>query len=559
MTPTWTSSAGCQVVLYGAKSTQDKRNSISTQLADGRALADTNGWEIIGQYDDEGFSAYSGNRGQGLIDAEAHATRAAAETGSVVMLVTQAHDRFARGAGDKPGASDSLGEVWHRCRRKNVWLRSAEDDEELRDEASVAAVGRRAHIDSARKAKSVRNGQKRRKARGMHTGGPRKFGYEFARYPDGITIADAPMLVHPTESVIYREQIYGPAMAGLNARAIVHALTDAGVPTTTTNGRWHPSTIRKILLDPFYAGKVRQLDSDELVDGEHTALVSYEDWLALQALRAGQAHNRGGRKPTGNRALFVNRHLRCGQCGGVMGYRSKPNRTGGKWERYVCCERERDARSCSQPPVEVDALEQAAVRALMHETGSVSGLAQRRLAEHHGAVELTEAQLIDARRQVAQSHERGQRAETDYLDGRLPVELYERAVKRVSGERVAAEAQVSQLEQHLGALRDRAQHVDVERAMISAMQELVSALTGDNPDHARTVLRRAFPVITLRATEGRLWLDLGAPDDAWVTTRLDDELGALYADRPVLSGGSATTGHDVLTLAPVVAEVELGT
>ena len=122
-------------------------------------------WTVVADFSDEGFSAYSGNRGPGLEAAKASATRAAAEFGTTAMLIAQAHDRFARGAGDRPGAPQSLGEIWHEMRRLDVHLRTVEDDEELRDEAAVAAVGRRAHIDSARKSKSVKKGMKRRKAK----------------------------------------------------------------------------------------------------------------------------------------------------------------------------------------------------------------------------------------------------------------------------------------------------------------------------------------------------------------------------------------------------------
>ena len=53
-------------VIYAAKSTEDKHGSIGTQLEDCRALAERNGFEVVGEFTDEAFSAYSGNRGPGL-------------------------------------------------------------------------------------------------------------------------------------------------------------------------------------------------------------------------------------------------------------------------------------------------------------------------------------------------------------------------------------------------------------------------------------------------------------------------------------------------------------
>ena len=60
-----------------------------------------------------------GNRGPGLEQAKARAVSTAAEHGRCV-LVAQDADRFARGAGDAPGAADHLGEVYFAMKRQGV-------------------------------------------------------------------------------------------------------------------------------------------------------------------------------------------------------------------------------------------------------------------------------------------------------------------------------------------------------------------------------------------------------------------------------------------------------
>ncbi|MBA2637328.1 MAG: recombinase family protein [Solirubrobacterales bacterium] len=173
-----TDHSGAPAILYGAKSTQDRRRSLKTQLEDAREFAEEHGWNVVAEYKDEGFSAYSGNRGPGLRSAEMHAARLAAEAGTPCMLVTQAADRFARGAGDAPGASEHLAEIWHRWRRFNVWMRTAEDDEYMHSAERVAQRGELAHLESKRKSRSVTKGMRRRRqgdqAEGQlprHTGG----------------------------------------------------------------------------------------------------------------------------------------------------------------------------------------------------------------------------------------------------------------------------------------------------------------------------------------------------------------------------------------------------
>src|SRR5262245_7709590 len=109
-------SATTVAVIYAAKSTEDRKGSIATQLKDARALAEREGWEVVGEYQDEGFSAYHGNRGAGLEKAKEAAIKAAAG-GAKCLLVVQHSDRLARGAGDAPGAADHLGELYFQLRR----------------------------------------------------------------------------------------------------------------------------------------------------------------------------------------------------------------------------------------------------------------------------------------------------------------------------------------------------------------------------------------------------------------------------------------------------------
>src|SRR4051812_18777182 len=99
-------------VIYAAKSTEDKHGSIPTQLDDCRAMAKREGWEIVAEFTDEGFSAYSGNRGPGLVRA-----RQMAAGHAPAILVVQHSDRLSRGAGDAPGAAEHLGEILFWARR----------------------------------------------------------------------------------------------------------------------------------------------------------------------------------------------------------------------------------------------------------------------------------------------------------------------------------------------------------------------------------------------------------------------------------------------------------
>src|SRR5436190_10942814 len=162
-------------ILYAAKSTEDVRGSIATQLADCRALAEREGFEVVGEYQDEGFSAYSGNRGPGLEAAREHAS----SVGGV--LVAQHSDRVARGAGDRPDAADHLVEVVVTLRRAGVELRTCQDDffaDSRIGLVMASLMGQRNTEDSLRKSEATKAGKRRAWERGEFGGGPTPDGFE---------------------------------------------------------------------------------------------------------------------------------------------------------------------------------------------------------------------------------------------------------------------------------------------------------------------------------------------------------------------------------------------
>jgi DNA invertase Pin-like site-specific DNA recombinase len=145
-------------ILYAAKSTEDKHGSIPDQIVKARDLSEKEDWSMRGEFSDEGFSAYSGNRGPGLEEAKAAAIELAAEQGEC-LLVALHSDRVARGAGDEPGAAEHLVEVVAHLRRHGVRLRTVEDDFFADDRIGLlmaAVQGQRNSEDSLRKAESVR-------------------------------------------------------------------------------------------------------------------------------------------------------------------------------------------------------------------------------------------------------------------------------------------------------------------------------------------------------------------------------------------------------------------
>ena len=480
-------------VLYAAKSTADTHGSIPTQLEDCRALAEREGWEIVGEFRDEGFSAYSGNRGPGLEDAKRAAAAAATERGEAV-LVAQHSDRLARGAGDKPGAADSLVEVWHAMARLSVRLRSVQNDVMLSDPLLVAASSKLAHEESLRKSSAVKSGMKRRREAGKHHGGPAAYGY---------TYRDGDLVPVEAEAVIVR-RIFGEYLAGASQLAISKNLTTDRIPTKS-GGNWHQGTVRGILANPINAGMIP--DGDDVVPGVHEAIIDMPKWRKVETMRKAGARTGSGRKSAG-RHLFRKGMLRCGECGEAMVPRTSPNRASAPTEVYRCYGRHRDVTSCAMRPLpraEID----VAVYRYFEQVGldveatraAVAEATDRKVAE-------IKALRVGAEKEAQLADDRLARVRRHFQDGSITADDWADQRDQLTEERDAAQAEAERLRTSEQETADGGALVDVEAETLRRLAAIRSAMVGEITDAAGTDAVRAS---LSRLFEGFV-VHLGTPD-----------------------------------------------
>ena len=149
---------------------------------------------------------------------------------------------------------------------------------------------------------------------GMWTGGQQVLGFD---------VKDKRLVVNKREAETVRE-IFGLYLDLGSARKVARALRDRGI----RNKRWRTkggamrggkpfqlSTLLRFLANPLYAGKLRA--GDEIVDGQHEAIVDEEVWQAVQDRLAG---NRQAEPSTfrNKREALLKGLLRCGRCGRAM-------------------------------------------------------------------------------------------------------------------------------------------------------------------------------------------------------------------------------------------------
>jgi DNA invertase Pin-like site-specific DNA recombinase len=278
-------------VIYAAKSTEDVRGSIATQLEDcRRAIEREGGRRAFAERSDESASAFRGSRGPGLVAAKRDATQFASRHGAAELWV-QHSDRLARGDGL---TADHLAEVYFEMRRAKVQVRSVEDDGTFTNPMLVAAIGERNREDSARKSLATRAGKRRRWKGGKVIGGPVHDGYKLAAELDEqgkpITERDGRVVykrVTDPERAPIIERILAMVEAGHSPGAVARSLNQDGLRTAY----------------------------GERSEGDHEALIEHERWERIVAgLKrpdpVAAQRRRQGRRPAEEYLLRANRLLR---------------------------------------------------------------------------------------------------------------------------------------------------------------------------------------------------------------------------------------------------------
>jgi DNA invertase Pin-like site-specific DNA recombinase len=450
-----------KAILYAAKSTEDKHGSIRTQLADTRAMAEREGWEVIGEYADESASAWSGDRGPQLAAAMEHAER---EQG---VLVVQHTDRLARGDGVK---ARHLIELYLWAAKAGVSLRSIQDDSTCENLIMAAVMGERNAEDSRRKSLAVKAGMKRRREAGKYHGGPPAY---------GTTYLDGEQVPVEAEAATVR-RMFAELVAGSSQLAITRGLIADSIPTAR-GGKWHQGTVRQILANALYV---------------ELGIIDPDTWAKAEALRESRRRTYATGRPPAGRHLFRKGMLRC-ECGEALVPRTDSNRSGEPYEVYRCYGRHRDPESCSMPPIPRADVDTAVYR-YFEEVGLDFEATKKAISEGRDQrLAQVRALLAAAEKEAAQIDEGRTRVERDYLNGELSAKGYDRMIERLDKEQPAAQAEVERL-------RIQAKNVAQDGAVLDAESETLHALAGLRRAIAGEI-RDADGVAAVRAALSRLF------------------------------------------------------
>jgi site-specific DNA recombinase len=474
-----TADAVIPAVLYAAKSTPDEKESNISQLDECRRRAIFElGRLLVSEHREDNKSGWKGDRGDEL-EAALTAAEAAAEEHGVAELWVWKSERLARGSGRKNEAR-SLLEVYTRCKRAGVTLRSVIDDEYVQDEAMVGMASKMAEKYSADLSANVRQATRREAKNGRYLGPP-PLGYR----REGER-RESHLVVDPDEAAIVR-RIFGEFVKGRSMTQIAKDLNADKVPTKK-GVHWRQAQISGMVRNPIFIGKVRF--EEEVYEGIHDAIVE-EDTFDQARRLLDKRPSRPGRPPTAKRHLFLNGFLRCAACGDPM---VPCIRAAANYEYYECSGRVHGCKTGAVRRRDID----EDVLAYFEQSFYDADETRRQLAVRTAqrASELA-ALLAGAEGQARESEARLSKVKRDYTHGDLTVAEWRDLRAELEPEATAATAEVDQLRQQLAEARSDAAVSDADAEVIAQLARIRAEVAGEvdaapDLDAVRAVLTRLF-------------------------------------------------------------------
>jgi site-specific DNA recombinase len=242
----------------------DNHYSLDNQEQRAADLAKSKGWRVVRVEKDVASGKDTNRRGyQELIGA--------IDKGQIDCVVVYRLDRLSRNVRDVYDFLDLIKE------RDIAFVSITEgfDTTTAMGRAMLGVAAVFAQLTREMIAENVKDGLMRRAQAGLYNGnqcGP--YGYQYGK-------ANNNLVVVPEDAERVREIFTLFADRKWGANKIASYLNESGVPSR--EGRqWSTATIRVILRQPAYIGKIRW--HDQVFDGKHDPIISQELWDAAQAL-----------------------------------------------------------------------------------------------------------------------------------------------------------------------------------------------------------------------------------------------------------------------------------
>ena len=279
---------------------------------------------------------------------------------------------------------------------------------------------------------------------------------------------------------------------GKGAKAIATKLNLLQIPPQKAD-RWECVSVRKILKNPIYAGKIlwhTKKDGDILAEGHHEGIISYESFCEVQKRMKKKAvpQTQVGTELKN----YYHDVMFCGNCGHQMRRRPAKIRDG----YMLCLRNEYRGKVCCSPIEIVDEAVLAAVRARLNdlELSASNSHTQSQQTQHeeqqNKAVEEMQAALQKLKKQKDKLYTL---LETDVYTTEVFVErlnIVEKQEKELKIELEHLRAEQEQIENHLDA-----------NASVAFLRQLLDEFSDAQPKRRNELLKQVIGKIVYYKTE----------------------------------------------------------
>jgi DNA invertase Pin-like site-specific DNA recombinase len=410
---------------------------IARQRQDCTKLAEARGWEIVEEFADDDFSAFSGKPRPGY-----NRLLEAVEAGAVDVVVAWHPDRLHR----SPKELEAFIDLIEKTGAQVATVQAGELDLSTASGRMTARiVGSVARHESEQKSERMKRQREQAALDGRPHGGPRSYGYD----ESGLQVVEP-------EAALIREAATR-ILAGEGVNPVARDFNARGLPTATGR-QWTAQVLRQLVLAPRLAG-LRVHRGEVAGPAAWPAILSREEHDRLVA-HFGRKRT-AGRPPT---ALLTGLIV-CGECGAKL-QQSASRRD---YRRYGC-HKAPGRTACGTLSIRADHTEELVVKAVMGVLDTPQLAAAANAEPRAGVVDVP---ALEARMaELADAYGRGVVSMAEWMRARVPLEEQLEQARR-SRDEAATLSPIADLEP--GALRDAWPDLTTEkqRAILGAVVDRI--------------------------------------------------------------------------------------